>query len=705
MTHVTGILFAVRAAFVLVDAARRRRHKRLARITIDYALPDIEQTSPAIQAYVIYNSDDNWDPDKPQGSILTQYEDLFFDAPGGQGKLFLPGVSPERKARLVSALLEIPDDDDALDDIPWMCEHHALRSWVDLGDTDRKDRMRLIFGLSNVALDFLGTQTHRLGLRPRAETIVAGLTGSVSGKMARMLTDDDLGSAGQTLGRHVLETMLESSLDLAESHAHLFSDEKPIQALVSAALGPLRDVNEANRGEQFFTGARLQRLRETLRGPVAVSVLQSLHDNRHDLFDGDYPEKESAAGIVTDAFLEGLISDVQDGGNIRDVFTPDFVARVYPKVLTAVGEAPEAFITGKGQAAALGRDYLSGLAQAVNLQAGAGGPQLAQSVIELGVNVARKHAGIYLEQTTEALLAEAAEKSGLEGRSPWSLVQIRIASHIANEIIGNAGGGRFGLDSLRDVTQRSFLMELVGILADEVAQTPSLLVGGTASPELTNIARGVAAFVASEHADLLTRQDWRRVTAKAASLAMANPGRLFDLETDSPETFLAVSLVQRILSAAHETTSAVAAGQHPPRRPDQLLFGQTLVSAIEETLDLAVAHTRQLANPRSQDSLIDFMTRLNAMAGNPERGLSAGEWLTAFRWFGADAIASGGLDMSDAELVKIVETLGRGEGARQPASVSAANGLPPGAAINGATAPEDIEEVYYRPAIVEDALG
>ncbi|MEM8634602.1 MAG: hypothetical protein AAGF33_06455 [Pseudomonadota bacterium] len=708
MTYATGIMFAVRAAFVLVEAARTRRDKRLSRLTIDYTFPEIEETEPVYQAYRIYNSGSNWTAESQYGSILQSYADLFEEGPGGQGLLFRLDAPPERKTRVITDLLDIPATDEACAQIPWMCEQQTLQQWGS-SDVDRGDRIRLILGLSNIALDFLGTYTHRLGLRPRAQTIVAGLTSSVSGQMAALLTDGDMSGAGQKLGQHVLETMLETSLDLAETQAHLFSDEKPVQAIVSAAFGPLKELNEANRGQQFFSGVRLQRLRQTLRGPVAVNVLQSLHDNRRELFDGDYPKKGTAAGIVTDAFVEGMITDLHEFNDIRKVFTPDFVTRVYPKVLTAVGEAPEAFIPGTGQASQLGREFLSGIAGAVETELLESDPQLAQSIIELGFGLAQRHAGLYLERTTQDLLAKAAHRAGQEEADPWTVTQIRIASHIATQIIGQAGDGRLNLSGFQDMTERSFLMELVGIVADNVAENPSMLVGGSANPELTNIARGVAEFVANEHSNLLTRADWRRVAGKATALAMANPGRLFGLDHIDSETSLAGTLVQRILVVAHESlTDAVQGGLPGSRPPNRVLFGGTLVAVLEETLDLAASHSQLLSDIRKQDALIEFVRRLNSLVADPERGFAAGEWLRAFRLYATEAITKGTIEISDDEIVSAIRDLGRGLlpslGVDIPQFLNDGPVHSTSSQSSASTSLED-EEVYYQPISARDASG
>ena len=77
------------------------------------------------------------------------------------------------------------------------------------------------------------------------------------------------------------------------------------------------------------------------------------------IFDDDYPKKESAAGIVSDAMFLALVQQASSSDTIYGIITPGFFQRAYPALMEAVADSPEAFIRGKGDHVLLGQEFLT----------------------------------------------------------------------------------------------------------------------------------------------------------------------------------------------------------------------------------------------------------------------------------------------------------------------------------------------------------
>ena len=239
---------------------------------------------------------------------------------------------------------------------------------------------------------------------------------------------------------------------------------------------------------------------------------------------------------------------------------------------------------------------------------------------------------------------------------------------------------------------------MVGLVAEQVAATPGMILGEDVNPEVVNIARGVAAFIASDHASLVSRADWQRVSAHAISLAMSNPETLFSLNFDDPEDALAVNLIQQVLASAQGSLTAQAEGAAPlNRQPGQVLFGRTLADALMATLDVATSHARQLATEDGQTALQGFVEQLNQMAatGTPAR-LSSQDWLYAFRWFLSDVVAHGQASVSPEMIMGAIDTMRKGQASAPPIDPFEFDHI---------RTPSGDPEVYYQPISPQGAEG
>jgi len=140
---------------------------------------------------------------------------------------------------------------------------------------------------------------------------------------------------------------------------------------------------------------------------------------------------------------------------------------------------------------------------------------------------------------------------------------------------------------------------------------------------------------------LITPAGWQQIASVAAATAAQNPARLFKLNDASPEGQLASSLISQLLTTA-------AKGFANGRANGVVLFGDTLVSAIEETLKAAAGNA--VAAAANQQQLATLVTRLNALATDPAQPIGAAEWSWLFRNLVAVVLETGALDFTDEQL-------------------------------------------------------
>ena len=696
MTGVTGVMFAVKAAFNILETARNIAEARASRFDFEVVFSPLPDGNPLDLARQHLSKSENWGRSGQHNHILNDFADCILDQ-GEFGRFIDPDAPHERQTQLCLALNSAFSATVAADELKQFQSVDTLQRWVD-NDAGRRDRARLILRMSGLALDFISSHTHRLGLRGHAQTIVGAISDSIAAHIDRHKSTIIDTAFTKGAGARIAEALLTTSLEIAETRPELFSDKDSVQALVRSAISPFRELNSANAALDLNATQRLLKIRDVLRGPVATGVIQTLYEHRRDVFDGDYPERGSAAGIVTDALFEGLVAETSESGQLASIFTPGFFVRTYPNVLQAVSASPEAFVRGSGQHIELGREFLTGLMQ--SLSAVDSRPQLAQQIFQMGMEMTRRHARVYLvNEARAALSAELAERLDSTD-APWALVQIKILSHIADGMISHFEAKGLDPSILSRPSEQDFLLDLVGLVAEQVSLTPGMILGDDVNPEVVNIARGVAAFIANDHASLISRADWQRVSAHAVSLAMANPETLFSLDTTDPEDALAVTLVQQVLASAQASLTAQADGSAPlNRQPGQILFGRTLAEALMATLDLATSHARQLATESGQASLNQFIEQLNALATvQGVEQLSSQDWLYAFRWFLSDVVSTGQASVSSEMILSAVETMRKGRAMASSAPMDPFE-------FDHVRTPTGDPEIYYQPVPPQGAEG
>ncbi|MEL7481746.1 MAG: hypothetical protein AAGJ29_09290 [Pseudomonadota bacterium] len=587
-------------------------------------------------------------------------------------------------------------------DAEFSASHYTLKRWID-ADSRRRDRAGLVVQLSGVALSYLSANPTRLGLRPQAENIVAAVSGSLAAHFAA--NENEIANHAFTTGsrKRIGEMLLSASLQAAESHPEAFSESEPVQALIRAAASPLRVLNHENALADYTIGKRLSAIRDALRGPVGTSVLTTLYEQRQTLFDESYPERASAASIVTDAFFEGIV-DMANDADLGALFRPTAFANLYPKVIAAVGARPGAFIRGEGHHISFGREFLTDLMDALSPEGRRLAPDLTGAVFDLGISLSQKHAKLFLVQEAQGFVSEWVQTEAAGKTDPWALLQIRLAAQIADKMVSKFESSESAKAILLAPTNQPFLLELVGTIAEQVAETPGMI-GSDINPEILRITEGIASFVASEHADLLTRADWRTVASRAVELSLANPGRVFGLNDQDPRQFFLTNLISRILSTAHTSLLAQTSGvPQRERRPGGVLFGETLGQAMMIALQKSVTHLRTTDLANAEELVISLVTQLNDMSATERHGrqLSAEEWLFAFDWYLADVLSTQTLTLAPKD---VFELLDRRSGIQMTKTYTERQGeftVEP-VLRNGETYLR--EDAFYKPASIDGAAG
>ncbi len=676
----------VQAAFALAGTIRTRMETARMLRPISMVLQPVPMPDPLDFVRVHLSDDSIFGQTGPHSHIRTDFSDAFWV--GEDGSHHVRQEAPlARQSALVDSVIELRRDFwTGPDDIARnRLEVYALKSWTGPGDA-RRSRNELILSLAQAGLSFLDYRVDALGLSGKAEAVVGAVAQGLDTWLDTHSEQFIEHAFTQGMTRRVLETLVTTSLTIASDRPELFSQEDHVQALVGAVAEPLRQVNAQDATSMLGISERIERLRTAVRGPVSLRVLETLHERRDDFFGDDYPQRDKAAGIVTEALFASFVAEAREMGGVSGVFRQGFMQRIYPTLLDAVSAAPEAFVKGTGAHVALGRDLLKQYANAISQHNRlAERPELAGELMRIGIELTRQHARSYLVDEARGALARWQDSASArtlaagDADEPWSVLGVKIASHIGETMIATYAEQGPAIDDIFARLDTGLLLELVGMIADKAATTPGMILPDDINPELSRIAQGVAAFIASEHAGLLSRADWKRVSAEAVSLAMQNPQALFSLDAANPGDYLAVAVVRTVL----ESTRSGLSQQSTGRGAGQLAFGATLAGALTATLKAAAGNARGLARAESLGAIGLFMQRLNALAtsrnGPDGPGLSAGDWLKAFQFHIARVIATGNGNIPDAQLIAIID--------RQAPALADANSNPPPAPPAASTVP------------------
>ncbi|MEL6754329.1 MAG: hypothetical protein AAFO57_09905, partial [Pseudomonadota bacterium] len=494
MLAATSILGVVQAVFGMSQSVRQYIDTRARLQDMVVMIPQVAPRNPEAVATALLSNEDFFGPQGVFPDIRARYADVI---DSDEFSFFISTeADPARRSDLIAEILggltkedglwddrfgPVPTDVRADMNVRDQFYLHEIKNW-DSADEARRDRNGIIFSAIQLSFSVLSAGSHKLGVGKDAQGVVATLASSLNTyfNTQRDHFVETAFSAG--MPKRMLDMFISTSLDIAASRPELFSEEKHVQSLVTAVAEPLRTLNVENAGQGLSTLQRFNAVRRTLRGPIAVGLLETLHENRRLFFD-DYPEKNEAAGVVTEALFQGVLDQAQASpDDITKIFAPGFVRRSYPLVLQAVAESPEAFVRGTGQHVVGGQELLTSMMNALHTHLIVEkSPKLTQSLFEMGMQITRKHARTYLAGEAQSHLAAwvsdaQSSNMGQDGQTePWAAVGIRIVTRIADGMVSRFMEHGVSTNVMPKDADLDFLLEVVGMIADQASRTPGMI--------------------------------------------------------------------------------------------------------------------------------------------------------------------------------------------------------------------------------------
>ena len=562
------------------------------------------------------------------------YEGLFQTAPGDPntpilGPNGLPLLNQARIDLFEDALMEKALENQRRHDPEihphqikqgLMVFHH--KTWSDPND-------RSVWGLFfrefiDVSLDVLALQPGLLGVGGNLEHMFAALVPNLAASY------DASTSREQTVIMELTQTFGEAALQTLVDNPALVTSESRWAPLVRGVLQPIQEDVLSNGVNQLFAE---RRIRDLIGGPIAFNALSALAENTDEFLQGDLRGNTILGEIVRET-LGMAISGTPEGFRIRSVFSESGATQIMSAALNVAKRNPELFlreaITDEGTTQ--GRALISSFADCF-LNA----PRPFDTDRQLAVELACRSLDVLSQYTVARLNTRA-------GNDIHKSLRADMAANVVSDLLEGFKRRLSGEqdDLLSSVFSREQVVEVMQIMASHIARSPHHFISDDANPQVVAIAEAIASAIAEDSTNLLTGDHWQEIIFIAMDAGLRNPGRLFSLDDDTPESSIALALIAEMLGAARTGMAQARADT------GQLLFGDTLSEAIRVTLTAAASGTLAVIRDEAQrtahiGAVAALMTRLNRLAGSddPERVIGAADWLSIFTYYVAHVMESG----------------------------------------------------------------
>lgn len=472
---------------------------------------------------------------------------------------------------------------------------------------------RVIVALTDVALEYVGSNPQILGIGGNGEKLV----GAVAAAVAQAIPDGD---SRDTLGpkdrfaERLAALVLSSGLKTLIEKPDLVVNEEHLQALLKNTLPPLI---EALPTDSVSEQVEWRRLTDALVGPAIAGALGTLAESPA-AFLGKSFRSETAAGLM----VTGLLNAAKDL-EVKERFTKEALLSLFQAATRVAAENPEVILGDlidedltdpdrRSDAETVAVNLFRSIAATLKDRGEPFGDGLGVAVAVAAIDG--------LKASGPALFNED---------NPWEKVSGAITGQILDgfaEAIGDGG------KPLKDtVFSKDRLVDLARVLISQVAATPHMLVSG--NDEVKRVAAAVASAMAKDEHLLLTADDWIKIAGVAAQEAAINPGRLFGLSDTSIDGTIAADIIGRLLKAAGD--DLVRDG----RAVGPVMIGETLRDSIIVTLREIGGNVEQAFTNRP--ALETLAVTLNDAAA--EHGLTLGgkEWLRLFQSLLPGVLANG----------------------------------------------------------------
>lgn len=469
---------------------------------------------------------------------------------------------------------------------------------------------RVALAVADVALDYVGANPAVLGVGGNGEKLISAF----GANLRALLPDADRHAdwPSEKWGRFYfversLVITLHAGFKTVAEHPDSLVEEAHYRDLLKNVLTPLVDLFD----EDVTQLPQVLALRDSLLGPIAGAALTTLTQHQRAFMGDRFDPANTAVGAVTGAVLEAA-----SRGKLTDTFGEEGLVRVYQAALGVAVSRPELFVAGDGRGKELARDMLSTVAGQLDDAPPPFKKGVAADVAASVFEVAGRHAPRFFDKD-----------------APWQLVAGNLVQEVMEGVKEGLSAG--GLDGALDqVFTTDQAVQMVGIVLEQAAKTPGMVVGSGARGEVKALVAVVSNAMASKGAELLSAEAWLDIAAAATEEVARNPARLLKLDTTDPGDQLLAKLIKALLATAADE---FAAGDGRAGAP--VLFGDTLMESIKAAVRAAGGNAGNAAN--ALDGLAEFTARLNALSSEESGRVGASEWLHLYMKYVARVLDTG----------------------------------------------------------------
>jgi hypothetical protein len=480
---------------------------------------------------------------------------------------------------------------------PWSPQQAPTSPWA-----------HIALALADVALDYVGSNPGVLGVGSNGEALIKVICTNLQNCLDADATNGPQAYFVERLGAAILQAGLKTITE----NTDLIVADPAAGAVISSVAKPLSDLFAKASADGDFVGQlRWTNIRDTVMPQMVSAGLSALADHQQEILGAPF-DPNNTLGYFTKGFLDALAADP-----VANLGTPQGWLPIYQSMLRAVAAKPNLLVNAgsNDQNAQAIQDLIAGIA--TKLAAAPFPYNTGDAALGLGQ--------VVVDVLQKDLPARTSD--------PWVLL---VPSALQAVLDGVSKGG----GSVASLAQGE-LTAVIRVILQKVAATPGMIVGNGASTELQTIITTVATAMAQDSKFLISEDGWTQIAAAAASAAAANPGKLFGISSATPEGELAGKLISQLLTKA-------SAGFGTMRSGNVVLFGDTLVQAIEDTISAAAGNAVGAA--KNIDQISSLVDRLNKMAADPTKPIGAADWGWLYRNLIADAFDKGSLDLTDDQI-------------------------------------------------------
>jgi hypothetical protein len=472
--------------------------------------------------------------------------------------------------------------------------------------------------LAGVALDYVGSNPGILGVGSSGEALISALCSNITACLDEGVVDGPQAYFVERMGVSILQAGLKTITD----NPDLVTTDKAVGSLIGAVASPLAALfQQAIDTNSYADQLRWINIRDNVLPKMVSAGLSALADHQEELLGAPFDPNDTL-GYFTKGFL-GALSQT----SVLKLGDPEAWVPIYHAMLQAVVARPNLLIkVGNGDANAQAiQDLVGNLAATLDK---APLPYSGDTAIDLGL--------VVIDELQKTLPTRTSD--------PW----INLVPSALRAVVQ----GLSAAPSTANLPAAE-LSAVVRVVLNQIAATPGMIVGNSAtssSIELQAIISAVATAMAQDKTLLVSSDGWAAIAATAAQVAARNPGKLFSISDATPEGQLAGVLISQLLTKA-------AQGFANGRASGVVLFGDTLVGAIQDTLTAAAGNAKgALVNTGQMLALVDQLNGLVAeglpVAGKPPPAnpISAADWSWLYRNLIAGVFDKGTLAYTDDQL-------------------------------------------------------